>query len=95
MVLLRAAHRSPGQFALGRGLRTLVIVTDTQGAFLLHSMGPEALEGGGAGHGVMGEEKPEAEDRLGKNVEYSVGDNLGIDVDVSGAISNTPDASFD
>lgn len=39
----------------------------------------------------MGEEEPEAKDGLGKNIEDSVGNNLRIHVDVTGAVSNTPD----
>ena len=39
----------------------------------------------------MGEEKPEAKDWLGENVKDSIGDDLGINVDVAGSISNAPD----
>ena len=41
----------------------------------------------------MGEEKPETEDGLGKDVEHCIRDDLGIDIDVSGAVSHTPDAT--
>lgn len=44
------------------------------------------------GHGVMGKQKPEAEDGLGEDVKDGVGHDLSIDIDVAGAISNTPDA---
>lgn len=40
----------------------------------------------------MSEEKPEAEDGLGQNVEHGIGDDLAIDADVSGSVGNTPDA---
>jgi len=40
----------------------------------------------------MGEQQPESEDWLGENIQNSVGDNLGIDADVSGTISKTPNA---
>ncbi len=40
----------------------------------------------------MGEEEPEPEDRLGKDIEDSVCDDLRVDVDVAGSISNAPDA---
>ena len=40
----------------------------------------------------MGEEEPETEDGLGKDIEDSVCDNLGIDIDIARSISNTPDA---
>ena len=41
----------------------------------------------------MGEEEPEAEDRLGKDVKDSIGNDLGIETDETGAISNAPDAT--
>ena len=43
-------------------------------------------------HAVVREQEPETKDRLGKDIENGVTDNLGIDTDVPGAISDTPDA---
>ncbi len=40
----------------------------------------------------MGEEEPEPEDGFGKDIKDSVCDDLGVDVDVAGSISNAPDA---
>ncbi len=40
----------------------------------------------------MGEEKPESENGLGENIEDSISDNLGVNVNVAGSISDTPDA---
>lgn len=40
----------------------------------------------------MGKEEPESEDGFGKDIEDSVSDDLGVNVDVAGSISNTPDA---
>ena len=40
----------------------------------------------------MGEEQPEAKDRLGKNVKDGIGNNLSVDGRNAGSISNTPDA---
>ena len=40
----------------------------------------------------MGKEEPEAKDWLGEDVEDGVGHNLGVDVDVAGSVSDTPDA---
>ena len=40
----------------------------------------------------MGEEEPETEDWLGKNIKDGVGNDLSIDIDLTGAIGNTPDA---
>jgi hypothetical protein len=39
----------------------------------------------------MGKEKPESEDRLGKNVKNGIGNDLSINTDFSRAIGNTPD----
>ncbi len=43
-------------------------------------------------HGVVGKQKPEAKDWLCKNVKDSVGYNLRINANVSGSVSDTPDA---
>ena len=40
----------------------------------------------------MGEEEPESENGLGKNIEHSVSDDLGVNIDIAGSISDTPDA---
>ena len=45
-------------------------------------------------HGIVCEEKPEAEDWLGQDVKNGVGDDLGINVDVAGSIGNTPDTGI-
>ena len=39
----------------------------------------------------MSEQEPESEDRLGENIEDSVRDDLGVNVNVAGSISDTPD----
>lgn len=40
----------------------------------------------------MCEEKPETKDGLGENVEDSVADDFAVYADVTGSISDTPDA---
>ena len=40
----------------------------------------------------MSEEEPESEDGLGKNIEHGVSDDLGVNIDVAGSISDTPDS---
>ena len=40
----------------------------------------------------MGEEEPEAKDGLGEDIEDGISDNLSIDIDVSGSVSNAPNA---
>lgn len=55
-------------------------------------MGPEAIDGCSAGKVVVGEEQPETEDGFGEDVEHGVGDDFGVDINVTGSISDTPDA---
>ena len=43
-------------------------------------------------HGVMGKQKPEAKDWLRKDVKDSIRYDLRINADVSGSVSDTPDA---
>ena len=40
----------------------------------------------------MSEQKPEAKDWLGEDVENSIGDDFGIKPDNAATISDTPDA---
>ena len=42
---------------------------------------------------VVGQEKPEAEDWLGQDVQDGIGDDLSVDRHVAGSISDGPDAS--
>ena len=44
------------------------------------------------GQRVVGEEEPEAEDGLGKDIKDGVADDLSVDIDVAGSVGNTPDA---
>ena len=39
----------------------------------------------------MGEEEPESENRLGKNIEDSVSDDLRVNVGDARSVSDTPD----
>lgn len=40
----------------------------------------------------MGEEEPESENGLGKDIEDGVCNDLGVNVDVARSIGDTPDA---
>lgn len=42
-------------------------------------------------HAVVGEEEPETKDGLGQDVQNSIGNDLSIDTDHAGTISDTPD----
>lgn len=46
------------------------------------------------GHCIVGEEEPEAKDRLRHDIEDSVGDDFGINIGDAGSVSDTPDAGF-
>lgn len=103
MQRIRPSACSDGAFRL----RTVVVLTNGKTALLTHAVGPEALDGDRADkvlakktvmvladllrHGIVGEQEPEAKDSLGEDVQNGVGDNLGIDANVAGAIRNTPD----
>lgn len=55
-------------------------------------MGPETTDVDvGLGHSGVGEKEPKTEDGLGKDVKNGVGDNLSIDGEDAGSVSNTPD----
>ena len=43
----------------------------------------------------MGEEEPEAEDGLGKDIKDGISDDLSIDINIPGSISDTPDTRED
>ena len=74
-------------------LRALVVVTNTDAAIGSQAVGPESADGGGSvRHGIVGEEEPEAEDGLGKDIKDGVGDDLTVDLQHTGTIGNAPDA---
>lgn len=72
--------------------RSLVIIANTEGTLLAETIGPEAVNGSTVGHVVMGEEEPETKDGFGEDVEDSIGDDFGVDINVPGSVSDTPDA---
>lgn len=88
-------HPAVGGDLIITRLRSLVVVTDAESALLAKTVGPEAFNRGRAGEVIVGEEEPEAKDRLGKDVENSVCDDLAIHGDVARSISNTPDTAHD
>ena len=56
-------------------------------------MSPEAAKVDvGLWHADVGEQEPGSEDRLGKDVQDSIGDDLLVDAHVAGAVGDTPDA---
>ena len=79
---------------LANSLCALIVITHSDLTLTTKTLGPEAFEGWrGAGHAVVGEEEPEAEDWLGEDVKNGVGNNLGINVGDAGTVSNAPDTA--
>lgn len=72
-------------------LGTVVVLTKAKAAFGAETVGPETAEVDiGLRHLRVGNQEPETEDGLGKDVENGVGYNLGINGGLAGAIGNTP-----
>jgi hypothetical protein len=69
--------------------RHLLVITNSQRAFRAQSVAPESFNGSGIS--AMCEQQPETKDRLGKNVQDGIGDDLGVNAPLPGAIANTPD----
>ena len=40
----------------------------------------------------MCEDEPEAKDGFGKNIKNGIGNDLSVDINVAGSVSNAPDA---
>ena len=51
-----------------------------------------SIQGHSLRQAIVGEEKPEAKDGLGEDIEDGIGDDFGIETDVAGPVSDTPDA---
>lgn len=75
-------------------LRTLVIVTNTDGTLATETLRPESTNVNvGLWDARVGEQEPCTEDGLGQDVEDGVGDDLLVNVKVAGSVSNAPDAA--
>lgn len=69
--------------------------THTQGTLSGSTGSPETVNGGSRlGHLVVSGQQPETEDRLSKDVQNGIGNNLAVDTDDASAIGDTPDAKF-
>jgi hypothetical protein len=70
-----------------------IILTDADSALRVEAVGPEAVELNVAlGHLGVGDQEPCTEDTLGKDVKDSVGDDLAVNTNDAGTISQTPNA---
>jgi len=67
----------------------LIILTNSQRTLSVQSVNPEAIDR--AGILAVGEQEPEAEDWLGKDVQDGIGNDLSINRPPTGTISDTPD----
>ena len=69
-----------------------VIVTEAEGALTVETVRPEATEINiGLAELSVGDDQPSTEDRLSKNIEDGIGDNLAVNTDTAGTVSETPD----
>jgi len=73
-----------------RHLSTLVVIK-TDGTLTTKTLGPPSIKFNvGLWHAAVGEEEPSTEDWLGEDVKDSIGNDLSVNIDVTGAISDTP-----
>lgn len=74
-------------------LSTLVVITNADGAFTAQPVGPETAKFYvGLWKICVGQEKPEAEDGLGKDIQDSVGNDFLVQISDPTTIGDTPDA---
>ena len=72
-------------------LRTLVILTNTDGTLAADTVGPEATKLNlSLGHALVGEEQPSTEDRLGDQIKDTVEDSLRVGRDDVGTFRDSP-----
>lgn len=70
-----------------------VIITETESTLAVKAVGPEATEVNiGLTELSVGDDQPSTEDGLSKNIEDSVGDDLAVDTNTAGTVSEAPDA---
>jgi hypothetical protein len=68
-------------------------VVQTQGTLAVQAVGPEAAEGNiGLGNLCVRQEEPEAKDRLGKDVQNSIRNDLLVDRQMTASVGDPPDA---
>ena len=68
-----------------------VVVTETESTLAVQAVGPEATKVDvGLAELSVGDDQPSTEDGLSKDIEDSIGDDLAVDTDTTGAISEAP-----
>lgn len=69
-----------------------VIVTETESTLTVQAVGPEAAEVNiGFAELSVGDDQPSTENGLSKNIEDGVGDDLAINTNTAGTVSEAPD----
>lgn len=71
-----------------------VIITKTESALAVQTVGPETTKVNiGFAKLSVGDDQPSSEDGLSKDVKNSVGNDLAINTNLTGAISEAPDTT--
>lgn len=70
-----------------------VIVTEAESALAVQAVGPEAAEVDiSLAKLSMSDDQPSTEDGLSKNVKDGIGDDLAVNTNTTGTVSETPNA---
>ena len=69
--------------------RRLLVITNSQGTLRAQSVAPESFNSSGLSG--MCEQEPETKDRLSKDIQDGISDNLSINAPLAGTITDTPD----
>ena len=76
-----------------RPLRSIIVIANADSTLAVEAMGPETSDiDVSLGDGGVCEQQPGTKDGLGEDVENGVGDDLDVDGDLAGTISDSPDA---
>jgi hypothetical protein len=71
-----------------------VIVAETESTLAVEAVGPEAAEVNiGLAELSVSDDQPSTEDWLSKNIEDGVGNDLAINTNATGTVSEAPDAA--
>lgn len=74
-----------------RSLCALIVLTNADSTLAADAVSPEATKLNlSLGHALVGEKQPSTKDRLGEQIEDSVGDDLLVNGHLAGAIGDTP-----
>jgi len=77
------------ELLVGSGYLSTLIVIDADGSLAAQTVAPPSINGGSSITAV-GEQEPETEDWLGKNVKDGIGNDFTINRPLASTITNTP-----